>query len=265
MKTKVNGLTLNYTLEGPVSAPVVTLSHSLAANLSMWDPQMPALASKYRVLRYDMRGHGESEAPDGPYTFDDLAGDVRGLLKSLGIGKTHFVGLSIGGMIGQTLGLKSPEILQSLVLCDTSSRVSEEARPLWDERIETTKKQGMAPHVEGTIERWFTAPFREKRPEAVDKVRGMIRTTNPRGYAGCGYAIRSLDVTNDLRRISLPTLIIVGADDQGTPVAASEVIRKEIPGSELVVLSSAAHLSNMEQPEAFNKALLGFLERVGTR
>ena len=263
MKTTANGVGINYLLEGPGSAPVVTLSHSLAATLAMWDPQMPALLSKYRVLRYDTRGHGGSDAPDGAYSFDALAEDVCALLRALGIQRTHFMGLSMGGMIGQVLGLKHPEVLRSLILCDTSSRVPEEAKPLWQERIETTKQKGMAPHVEATIERWFTAPFRQKSPGAVDRVRAMIRATNPKGYIGCGHAIMGMNLTDRLREISVPTLIIVGEDDQGTPVSASETIRNEIRGSELVVLKSAAHLSNVEQPEAFNRAVTAFLERVG--
>jgi 3-oxoadipate enol-lactonase len=263
MKTTANGLSIHYTLEGPTSAPVVTMSHSLAANLTMWDPQVPALTSKYRVLRYDTRGHGGSEAADGAYSFEHLAEDVRALLQNLGIERTHFIGLSMGGMIGQVLGLKHPEVLRSLILCDTSSRVPQEAKPLWEERIETTRQKGMGPHVETTIERWFTAPFRQKSSAVVDRVRGMIRATNPKGYIGCGYAIMGMDLTSRLSEISLPTLIIVGEEDQGTPVSASEAIQREIRGSGLVVLKSAAHLSNMEQPEAFNRAVTAFLEKVG--
>src|ERR687887_1656284 len=179
MHITVNDISVNYTLEGPASAPIVTMSNSLASNLSMWDPQMSVLTSRYRVLRYDTRGHGGTDAPAGPYTLEELAEDARGLLHALGIPRVHFVGLSMGGMIGQLLGLESPELLQSLVLCDTMSRVPPEAKPLWEERIHTAQTQGMEPLVEPTVARWFTAPFRAQHPEVVDTVRTMIRSTPP--------------------------------------------------------------------------------------
>jgi 3-oxoadipate enol-lactonase len=263
MKIAANGITINYAFDGPENAPVITLSNSLASNLSMWDPQIPALASRYRVLRYDTRGHGQTDAPPGPYSLDELTEDVRALLQALGIAKTHFMGLSMGGMIGQMLGLKYPQLLHSLVLCDTMSRVPPDAKPLWEERIHTAETRGMEPLVEPTVGRWFTAPFREKRPDVIDKVRAMIRTTPPRGYAGCCHAIAGLNLTDRLRDIAVPTLIIVGEDDPGTPVAASRVIHEQIQGSELVILKAAAHLSNMEQPEAFNQAVTAFLAKVG--
>lgn len=262
MKITANGISINYNLEGPASGPVVTLSHSLATNLSMWDPQIPALASRYRVLRYDTRGHGATDAPEGAYSLEMLGEDVRALLRALGIARTHFIGLSMGGMIGQTLALKCPEILQSLVLCDTTSRIPPEARPMWEERIRVAQAQGMEPHVEPTIGRWITAPFREQRPDVGDRVRAMIRATNPPGYIGCCHAISDLNLTDRLHTIRLPTLIIVGEEDPGTPVAASRTIQEQIEGSELVILKSASHLSNIEQPEAFNRAVTAFLAKV---
>lgn len=261
MKITANGISINYRLEGPANASVVTLSHSLATNLSMWDPQVPALTSRYRVLGYDTRGHGGTDAPEGPYSLEQLAEDARALLQALGISRTHFIGLSMGGMIGQILGLEHPQLLQSLVLCDTSSRVPAEAKPMWDERIRVTRAQGMEPHVEPTIGRWFTAPFREKHPDVVSPVRAMIRATNPKGYIGCCQAIARLDLTDRLHAITVPTLIIVGEDDPGTPVAASRTIHDKIKGSELVILKSASHLSNIEQPEAFNRAATAFLAK----
>jgi 3-oxoadipate enol-lactonase len=263
MKITVNGISVNYTLEGPASGPVITMSNSLASNLSMWDPQMPVLTSRYRVLRYDTRGHGGTDAPAGPYSLDELTEDVRALLQALGITRTHFIGLSMGGMIGQIMAIKYPQLLQSVVLCDTMSRVPTEAKPMWEERIHTAETHGMEALVEPTIARWFTAPFRDQRPDVMDKVRTMIRTTPPRGYAGCCSAIAALNLTDRLPEITLPTLIIVGEDDPGTPVAASRVIHEQIKGSELVILKSAAHLSNLEQPEAFNQALTAFLQKVG--
>jgi 3-oxoadipate enol-lactonase len=263
MKISANGIAVNYTLDGPASAPVVTLSHSLATNVSMWDPQMAALTARYRVLRYDTRGHGGTDAPAGAYSLEQLAEDARALLRALGIARTHWIGLSMGGMVGQTLALAAPDLFLSLALCDTSSRVPAEARPLWQERIRTAETQGMEPLVEPTIGRWFTAPFREQRKDVVDRVRAMIRATSPRGYVGCCHAISALDLTDRIAAIALPTLIVVGAEDQGTPVAASRTIEERIAGSRLQILPSAAHLSNVEQPEAFTAAVTSFLARLG--
>jgi 3-oxoadipate enol-lactonase len=168
----------------------------------------------------------------------------------------------MGGMIGQTLALKHPELFASLSLCDTSSRIPAEARPLWADRIKTAEAQGMEPLVEPTLARWLTAPFRERRKDVVAKVAGMIRSTPPKGYAGCCHAISALDLTDRISAIALPTLIVVGEEDQGTPVAASKVMHERIKGSELVIIPSAAHLANLEQPEAFTRAVMGFLSKV---
>jgi 3-oxoadipate enol-lactonase len=261
MKTNANGIAINYALDGPAGAPVVTLSHSLATDFSMWDPQLDALRARYRVLRYETRGHGATEVPGGAYTLDQLAEDARQLLQALGIAKTHWVGLSMGGMIGQTLALKHPELFTTLSLCDTSSRIPAEARPLWADRIKIAETQGMEPLVEPTLARWLTTSFRERRKDVVDKVATMIRSTPPRGYAGCCHAIAALDLTDRISAIKIPTFVIVGEDDLGTPVAASKVMNERIEGSELVILPSAAHLSNLEQPQAFTKALTAFLAR----
>jgi 3-oxoadipate enol-lactonase len=261
MKVKANGIDVHYALDGPANAPVVTLSHSLATDLSMWDPQMDALRARYRVLRYDTRGHGGTDAPAGAYTLDQLADDASALLGALGIARTHWCGLSMGGMIGQTLALKQPQLFASLSLCDTSSRIPAEARPLWADRIKVAGTQGMEPLVEPTLARWFTAPFRERRKDVVGGVATMIRTTPPQGYAGCCHAISALDLTDRISAISLPTLIVVGEDDQGTPVAASKVMHEKIKGSELVIIPSAAHLSNLEQPDQFTAALMRFLTK----
>ena len=263
MKITANGISINYTLDGPAGAPVVTLSHSLATTLAMWQPQLSALTARYRVLNYDTRGHGGTDAPRGAYTLDQLADDAKALLGALGIQRTHWVGLSMGGMIGQTLALKAPQLFTSLVLCDTSSRIPPEAKPLWDERIHTAETKGMDPLVEGTLSRWFTAPFKEKGGPVVETVRQMIKSTPPAGYIGCCQAISGLNLTDRIGAIRVPTMIIVGEDDQGTPVAASKVMNEQIKGSELVILKSAAHLSNMEQHEAFTRALTGFLGKVG--
>ena len=261
MRITANGISIQYTLNGPAGAPVVTLSHSLATTLAMWEPQVTVLASKYRVLRYDTRGHGGTDAPEGAYSLDQLAEDARALLVALGVERTHFVGLSMGGMIGQALALKHPEMFRSLVLSDTSSRVPPEARPTWDDRIRVVEAQGMEPLVEPTLGRWFTAPFLAQHPEVVEPVRVMIRQMKTQGYIGCCQAIKVLDLTEQLHGIGVPTLIVVGEDDLGTPVAASRAIQERIKGSELVVLKSAAHLSNLEQAEAFNRAVTSFLAK----
>jgi 3-oxoadipate enol-lactonase len=258
MNIEANGITMRYTLEGPAGAPVVTLSHSLATHAGMWDATAPALAS-FRVLRYDTRGHGGTEAPAGPYSLDVLAADALALLEALGIQRTHWVGLSMGGMIGQTIALKRRGALLSLALCDTTSRVPPEARGTWAERIATAEAQGMEPLVEPTIARWFTPDFIRTRPEVVDRVRAMIRETPARGYAGCCHAIAQLDLTDRLGEIGIPTLVVVGEEDQGTPVSAARTIHEHVKGSQLIVLKSASHLSNIEQPEPFNQAVKHFL------
>jgi 3-oxoadipate enol-lactonase len=260
MKIAVNGIEVNYTIDGPDQGQVVTLSHSLATNLAMWEPQAAALRGRYRVLRYDTRGHGRTDAPGGAYDLDQLADDVRALLDALGIARTHYVGLSMGGMIGQTLALRHADVLERLVLCDTASAMPAGAADLWNERIAAVEAGGMEVMVAPTIERWFTPAFIAAHDDRVEPVREMIRTTPVAGYAGCSHALKALDLTAKLGGITAPTLVMVGEDDPGTPVAAHEVIRDNIPGAKLVVLPSAMHLSNIEQAKKLNAALLGFLE-----
>lgn len=262
MKTVVNGIQVNYEFVGSPSAPVVMLSHALATNLTMWDPQMEALAQSFRVLRYDSLGHGNTDAPRGPYSLDQLAQQAAGLLDALGIQRVHFVGLSMGGMIGQALALMRPLALTSLVLSDSSSRIPPEAQALWQERIKIAESVGMEPLVEPTIGRWFTPPFRTTHADIVERVRRLIRGTSPLGYAACCHAIAALNLTERLHTIEIPTAIIVGEEDQGAPLPMSRTIHEQIAGSELVILPSAPHLSNTEQPEAFNQALTSFLKRV---
>ena len=259
MKAKSNGIEINYTIEG--QGPLVVMSHSLACDRSMWDEQAQLLKANYRVLRFDTRGHGGSDAPDGAYTLDMFSEDLRGLIEGLSVENPHFVGLSMGGMIGMTFALKYPGRFRSLVLCDTSSRIPPEAGPIWEGRIKIAAEQGMEPLVEPTLQRWFTEPFYKANKPMMSRVGQMIRDTKPTGYIGCCKAIPKIDVTNRLGAIKCPVQIIVGDQDVGTPVAMSRAIHDAIPGSELVVIPSASHLSNLEQPAAFNKALTGFLER----
>ncbi|TSA15410.1 MAG: 3-oxoadipate enol-lactonase [Betaproteobacteria bacterium] len=262
MKIGANGIEVNYTVEG--DGPWLTMSHSLACNLHMWDEEAKRLSRRFKVLRYDTRGHGGSSAPAGAYTLEMLADDLDALLQALGVQSTHFIGLSMGGMIGQTYALKYPGRFTSLALCDTSSRYPAAAAGVWAERIRTVEAQGMEPVVAPTLERWFTEPFRKARPEVVEKVAAMIRTTPAPGYIGCSHAIPKLDLTARLHEIRCPSVVIVGKDDPGTPVAMAEEIHQALPGSKLVIIPSAAHLSNLEQPEAFNRALSEFLEKTGS-
>ena len=259
MKAKTNGIEVNYTIEG--QGPWVVMSHSLGCNLSMWDEQAAMLKARYRVLRFDTRGHGGSDAPAGAYTLDMFSDDLLGLLDGLGVESPHFIGLSMGGMIGMTFALKHPKRFRSLVLCDTSSRIPKEAGPVWEGRIKIAAEQGMEPLVEPTLQRWFTEPFYKANKPMMTRVGQMIRNTQAPGYIGCCKAIPEIDVTDRLGAITCPVQVVVGDQDVGTPVAMSRAIHDAIPESELVVIASASHLSNLEQPAAFNKAIAGFLDR----
>ena len=260
MMIKINGLEMNYELSKEKDAPVVVLSHSLACSMVMWQPQIEVLESHFRVLRYDLRGHGKSEATEGAYTLEQLAEDVIGLLDALELDRVHFVGLSIGGMIGQCLALNYADRLKTLALCDTAAIIPEEAKPLFEERIRRARDQGMEVLVEETLERWFTQPYLKQKSPEVERIRNQILATPVAGFIGCSKAILGLNYVERLSQIKLPTLIIVGEDDPGTPVAASEAIHQRIQNSKLVVLPSAAHLCNIEQTAAFNAALLPFLQ-----
>jgi 3-oxoadipate enol-lactonase len=262
MKIRVNGVNLNYRIDGPENAPWVTLSNSLATTHQMWDPQLETLTKRYRVLRYDKRGHGESEATSGPYSFELLADDVFALLDALKIAQTHFVGLSMGGMTGMTMALKKPGVLRSLVLCDTASQDPLGDPKLWQQRIDAVNAGGsMEPMVEATVARFLTADTIKNKPQVADLVRQMVRATNTTGYIGCCQALSQLALTDRISAITLPTMIVVGAEDPATNVGMAREIHERIKGSELVILERAAHLSNMDQPAAFGAAVLGFLAR----
>lgn len=259
MKTvEVNGITVRYQVEG--SGPWVALSHSLSCDLTMWDELAAALAPAFSVLRYDTRGHGQTSATEGAYSFEQLTADLGGLLDALNIGRTHFVGLSMGGMIGQYFALAAPQKLNKLVIANSTSRIPPEAGPLWDERIAIVRAQGCAGVVEGTLGRWFTPGFRAARPDATQRIGKLIADTPPAGYIGCAGAIRHLDITARIGAIAAPTLVIAGADDPGTPPAMSEVIASTIPGARLEIIPAASHLSCIEQPEIFNRLVTDFLK-----
>ena len=199
MKVQTNGIEINYEISG--SGPWVTLSHSLACNLHMWDDQMAALTSKYQVLRFDTRGHGASSAPQGTYTLEQMADDVHGLFKALGITRTHWVGLSMGGMIGQTYALKYPGVFQSLVLADTTSRRPPDAEKMWGDRVRMAREKGMDAMVESTLARWFTESYRNTRKDVMARIGADIRATPVAGFAGSCEAISRVDTQDRLKEI----------------------------------------------------------------
>ena len=259
MLIKANGIQINYELLGRKDAPVVILSHSLSSSMVMWSPQIDSLEPHFRVLRYDIRGQGGSEVTKGPYTLKLLGEDAIGLIDVLRIDKVHWVGLSMGGMIGQCVALDHPDRLKTLSLCDTGAIIADEAQPIWQERIDATRKKGMQSQVEATMERWFTPSYLSRNPQMLALIRRQFLATSVEGYLGCIEAIRKLNYLDRLSEIKIPTLIMVGEDDPGTPVSASEAMHQRLSNSRLVVLSSARHLSNVEQPEAFNNHLINFL------
>ncbi|MDO8298248.1 3-oxoadipate enol-lactonase [Lacisediminimonas sp.] len=255
---QANGIRIAYRFDGPETAPVVMLSNSLMADMSMWEPQMAALSAHFRVLRADTRGHGQTEVTPAPYSIALLAQDAIALLDALGIAKVHFVGLSKGGMIGQYLGARHPGRIASLTLCDTASEMPTHA--MWDQRLQTAREAGTAGLVDGTLQRWFTPGFAQRAPQEIGKVRTMILGTPVEGYIGCASAVRNMSQTGLLRDIHVPTHIIVGESDPACTVEQSRVLHEHIIGSTMAVLPDSAHLSNIEQPELFNRELLGFLE-----
>ncbi len=246
-------------LSGNEAGPVVMLSHALGSSKMMWQPQLAALEPTFRVLRYDTRGHGGSDAPPGPYTLNQLGDDAIGLLDALDIGEVHWVGLSMGGMIGQNIALRYADRLASVTLCDTIAVVPPDAQPMWSERIDLAQAQGLEPLADATMQRWFTASFRETHPETVAQIRAQMLKTTVAGYVGCCHAIRELNYLELLSTLSLPAALIVGEDDPTAPVAAAEAMCQRIPRAKLTVIPAAAHLSNVEQTAAFNDAVGGFL------
>ena len=257
MKASVNGIEINYEVSGKEGAPWLVLSHSLACSVRMWDPQVEAFKDRFRILNYDMRGHGATSAPQGPYSLDMLADDVLGLLRFLKIQKAVFCGLSIGGMIGQTLALKAPGSFTKMVLADTTHAQPPEALKQWEDRINTAKTKGMAGLVDGTMERWFTEPYRKKNSPEFQKIRNLVLATPVAGFVGCGQAIMKLSTTARLKDIKLPVLAVTGEQDGAAP--GTKYIGENIPGAKYVGIPNAAHISNVEQAEAFNRALREFL------
>lgn len=262
MRILINGYYLNYILSGPEGAPVVTLSHSIATSINMWRPQLSALECRYQLLRLDTRGHGNSDAPDGPYSMESLADDTFHLLQALGIQRTHFIGLSLGGMIGQILAFKHPDLCESLVLCNTISEVRDEAKTIWRERAALAELKGMVSLVDSTLDRWFTNSIHRTDPGQVDTVRQMILRTPVDGFSGCCHAIQRFNMTDKLSSIEVPALVIAGREDCAAPMAAAELICEQLPNARLQVIDEAAHLSNIEQADIFNKFVGNFLDSM---
>jgi 3-oxoadipate enol-lactonase/4-carboxymuconolactone decarboxylase len=253
------GVHLFFDLSGPPDAPVVVFSNSLGTTLEMWDRQAEALAGRYRVLRYDTRGHGRSEVVDRDTSLADLADDLADLMDGLHIGRAHIVGLSLGGMTGQTMGFRYPDKVASLCLMATAAVMA--VPDLWNARIATARAEGMTPLVEQTMARWFTSEAFTHEPAAVADVRDRFGRISGVGYAVCCQAIRDMDLRPDLPRVAAPTLVISGAKDPATPAAAGLEIAALIRDAEFVLVPDAAHLLNIERPAVVNAHLLSWLER----
>jgi 3-oxoadipate enol-lactonase len=247
---------LHYRFDGADDAPVVMLSNSLGTNLSMWDAQLPALTRRFRVLRYDSRGHGQSAVTPGPYTIEQLARDAVGLLDALDLAQVPFCGLSMGGMVGQWLGANAARRLSRLVLCNTAARIG--TPDIWNARIDAVNKGGMAAIVDGVLAHWYTAPFMASAPNAISATRNMLLTTPAAGYVASCAAVRDMDQRGSVSRIAVPTLVVSGAYDAVTPPAEGRFLAEHIGGANHIQLA-AAHLSNIEAAVAFTSALAGFL------
>jgi 3-oxoadipate enol-lactonase len=243
---------LHHRWDGPEDAPVVVFSNSIGTTLELWDPQMPAFASRFRVLRYDQLGHGRSEVPPGPYTVERLARELLDLVGELGVERFSFCGLSLGGAVGMWLGANAPERLDRLALAATSASFGPPTR--WEERIHLVRTEGMGAVADGAMGRWFTPAFSGTAP-----YRDQVVSTPPDGYAACCDALADWDFRAELGRIAVPTLAVAGEDDPSTPPGELEEIAAGIPGARLVVVPHAAHLVNVEQPEAFDRAVLDHL------
>ncbi|MDQ0391600.1 3-oxoadipate enol-lactonase [Labrys monachus] len=252
----INGIDTAYALEGPSAAPVVVLANGLGADLSMWANQLAVLATSFRVLRYDMRGHGGTGATPGDYSLDLLAGDLLALLDGLSIARAHLVGASLGGMVGQFLAVHHADRLESLALVATSS---EAPRKAWQERVREVRRDGVEPQVEPTIDRWFTPAFRAAHPDLMASMRRMVLRTSRDGYAGCAAAIRDMVLSPVIGRIRVPTLVVAGAADLSTPLPMLEHIAGTIPDARLVAIEEAAHMPPLERPEECNAAIESFL------
>ncbi|AXS41760.1 3-oxoadipate enol-lactonase [Breoghania sp. L-A4] len=243
----------------PEGAPWIVLSNSLGASMEMWMPQLELLGQHYRVLSYDTRGHGRSDAPEGPYSFDDLVGDVVALLDHFRIKKADFMGLSLGGMTGLGLAINHPERVRRLICCDARADAPEGFVKSWDERINAIEAGGLGSILRGTMERWFSQDFRDNQPDQMAAMGSMFLETSVTGYKGCAAALKTLDYLKDLDKIACPTLYIVGDEDFGAPPAVMKDMAERTPGAVMAEIAGAAHIANVDEPEAFNAAIKAFL------
>ena len=250
---------LHYRADGPSGAPALVLSHALGLSMAMWDPQVAPLSREFRVVRYDHRGHGGSPVPEGPYRIEDLGRDLLHLLDRLALERVAFCGLSLGGMVGLWLAANAPERVGRLVVCCTAARMPRPGD--YAERAKLVRAQGMAAIADTVIGRWFTPAFVGRRPDRVAGIKATLLAASAEGYAATCEALAAMDLREDLPRIAASTLVIAGADDQSTPPERAEEIAQRIRGAELAVIPDAAHLANIEQPEAITKRILGHVTR----
>jgi 3-oxoadipate enol-lactonase len=246
-----------FTETGPADAPVVVLSNSLGATRGMWDPQVPALAERFRVVTYDTRGHGESPAPAGPYTLDDLTDDLVALLDEVGAQRAHVVGLSLGGMTGMRLAARNPERIDRLALLCTSAKP--DPQPFLD-RAATVRAGGTAPLAPAIAARWLTPPYAAEHPDLVARLEAMIVRADDEGYACCAEVVAHVDLRDDLGRIAAPTLVVSGADDLALPPDHQRAIADGIPDAAFLSVTPGAHLANLERTPEVTRALLAHLE-----
>jgi len=257
MQVKANGISINCQIEGAQGAPWLIFSNSLITNLTMWDEQVAALKGTYRILCYDQRGHGDTQVTDGKYSFDMLTADVIALMDALSIPRAHFAGISMGGVTGLFLAQRHPERFDRIAACDCGPASTPVSAQQWSERIDIANQKGMEALVDVTVNRWFPPEFVATKAPVLDKVRGMIRSTPLKGFAGCAQALSDYDLRPGLAGIKRPVMCVVGTKD--ATVAGMEQINAAIPGSKLVKLEGAGHLSNLEQPAAFANAIRDFL------
>jgi 3-oxoadipate enol-lactonase len=257
MKAIVNGIQVNYKVTG--EGPWIILSHPVSANMEIWEPQIKALAEKFSVLQYDIRGHGETDATPGPYPMVQLVDDAAHLLAYLGIEKAHWIGTSLGGMIGQAFAIQYPDKVDRIVLANTTCQAAANAKALWGERASQAETHGMVSQIESTVSRWFTKAFIENNPKVIQKIEDMIRGTSVVGYRGTSNALINFDLTSQLNKIKSSALVIAGEHDQATAISMSEKIVSLLPNAKLLVIKNAAHISSAEQWELFNKEVIHFL------